>query len=117
LASSVVSASLFPPLMDRDLLNASLKSNRECSLRLPGRAQRCDEARAYDRGGSGRRAMGRSETNRRKGIGKSVVRGVCFRLVMLALMWYASVSLGQQSGEVCIAYEGRSACRKAEGTS
>jgi hypothetical protein len=61
--------------------------------------------------------MGRSETNRGKGIGKSVILGGSFVLVMLALMWYASVSLGRESCEVCIAYEGRSACRKAEGTS
>jgi hypothetical protein len=61
--------------------------------------------------------MGRSETNRRKGMGKSAILGGCFALVMLALMWYASVSLGRQTCEVCIAYEGRSACRKAEGTS
>ena len=36
-------------------------------------------------------------------------------LAMLGLIWYASASLSTHSCEVCIAYQGQSACRKAEG--
>jgi hypothetical protein len=61
--------------------------------------------------------MGTPQPKRGMGLGKSVILGGSFALVMLALIWYASVSLGRQSCEVCIAYEGRSACRKAEGSS
>jgi hypothetical protein len=51
--------------------------------------------------------------NRR--VSKSAVLGGVFVLVMLGLIWYASASLSQHSCEVCIAYKGQSACRKAEG--
>jgi hypothetical protein len=61
--------------------------------------------------------MGRSETGRPKGMGKSVILGGTFALVMLALIGYASMSRERQTCEVCIDYQGRSACRKAEGES
>ncbi|MCI0566729.1 MAG: hypothetical protein L0Z52_00885 [Acidobacteria bacterium] len=46
---------------------------------------------------------------------KSAVLGGVFVLAMLGLIWYASASLSKHSCEICITYEGRSACRKAEG--
>ena len=50
-----------------------------------------------------------------KRVSKSAVLGGGFALAMLGLIWYASASLATHSCEVCISYEGQSACRKAEG--
>ena len=61
--------------------------------------------------------MGKSETGRRRGMGKSAILGGLFALVMLALIWYASASLGRHTCEVCVAYGGQTACRKADGAS
>jgi hypothetical protein len=52
---------------------------------------------------------------RSRRISKSAVLGGGFALAMLGLIWYASASLATHSCEVCISYEGQSACRKAEG--
>ncbi|HEU5180224.1 MAG TPA: hypothetical protein VFW45_05495 [Candidatus Polarisedimenticolia bacterium] len=51
----------------------------------------------------------------RKGIGKSLVLGGAFALVMGGLIWYASVSLGGHRCEVCLTYGGGHSCRSAEG--
>jgi hypothetical protein len=59
--------------------------------------------------------------NRQAGSGgrmaKSAILGGVFALVMLGLIWYASASLGRHTCEVCIDFEGRGACRKADGAS
>ena len=52
-----------------------------------------------------------------KGIGKSLVLGGGFVLVMAGLIWYASVSLGGHRCEVCLSYGGGKACRSADGSS
>ena len=52
----------------------------------------------------------------RKGIGKSLLLGGAFALVMGGLIWYASVSLGGHHCEVCLSYRGAEACRSAEGS-
>ena len=52
---------------------------------------------------------------RNRHISKSAVLGGGFALAMLGLIWYASASLATHSCEVCISYQGQSACRKAEG--
>ena len=58
----------------------------------------------------------RSSPSEGKGrMSKSAVLGGVFALTMLGLIWYASASLSKHSCEVCIAYKGQSACRKAEG--
>ncbi len=52
----------------------------------------------------------------RKGIGKSLVLGGAFALVMAGLIWYASVSLGGHRCEVCLSYRDGQACRSADGS-
>lgn len=52
----------------------------------------------------------------RKGIGRSVVLGGGFALVLAGLVWYASVSLGGHRCEVCLSYGGGQSCRTAEGS-
>ena len=51
----------------------------------------------------------------RKGVGKSIILGAVFVAALLALVIYASSGLGRHACEVCLDFEGRTACRKAEG--
>lgn len=53
---------------------------------------------------------------RGKRISRSAILGAVFVLVLAALMIYASASLSKHNCEICIAYEGREACRKADGS-
>ncbi len=50
-----------------------------------------------------------------RGLGKSVILGVCFAAVLAALVLYASSGLSGHTCEVCIEYGGQKACRKADG--
>jgi hypothetical protein len=52
---------------------------------------------------------------KRRGIGKSVILGGAFVVVLAALVIYASSGLGGHTCEVCIRYGGETACRKADG--
>jgi|SRR5436309_3515432 len=51
------------------------------------------------------------------GVARSAILGIAFALAMLALIWYASASLGQHHCEVCLAYGGQNVCRQADGAS
>jgi hypothetical protein len=53
----------------------------------------------------------------RGGIAKSAVIGGVVALVTLMLMIYASRGLSRHTCEVCLVYQGREACRTADGAS
>ena len=48
---------------------------------------------------------------------KPVVAGIVFALLVLAYVVYSSMNLSGHRVEVCIAFNGRSACRTAAGAS
>ena len=48
---------------------------------------------------------------------KPVIAGILFALVVLAYVVYSSMNLSGHRVEVCIAFNGRSACRTAAGAS
>ena len=57
-----------------------------------------------------------SEGTGRGRVAKSVVIGGLTAAVILGLMLYASRGLSRHTCEVCIVYQGRDACRKADGS-
>ena len=58
--------------------------------------------------------MSRAAESKGKRISRSAILGAVFVLVLAALMIYASASLSKHSCEICITYQGREACRKAD---
>lgn len=60
--------------------------------------------------------MGRPAEAREGGMSKSLVIGLLFAAVVLALMIYAGSGLARHSCEVCITYRGETACRRADGS-
>ena len=61
--------------------------------------------------------QGAEKDGARRKIGKSVIIGGLFVLVLAALVLYASSGLSRHTCEVCIVYEGAKACRKAKSAS
>lgn len=61
--------------------------------------------------------MGGTAPAPRRGWSRAAILGLIFALVLLALMVYASLGLRRESCEVCITFDARTACRKADGSS
>ena len=60
--------------------------------------------------------MGGAAETKGNRFSRSAILGAVFVLGLAALMFYASASLSQHTCEICIAYQGREACRKADGS-